>query len=89
MSLSKGGDSFDWFFLAMANWQLGNKELARQWYDRAIQWMDKNQSQDAELRRFRAEAGKLLGLPEEEAFPRDKRAKKKSPPSPTCFIGRP
>jgi tetratricopeptide (TPR) repeat protein len=29
MELRHGGDSFDWFFLAMAHWQLGNKDEAR------------------------------------------------------------
>ena len=43
MELRKGGDSNDWFFLAMAHWQLGEKDKAREWYDRAVQWMDKNQ----------------------------------------------
>src|SRR5262249_49793945 len=37
MELRKGGDSFDWFFLAMAHGRLGNKEDARKWYDRAVQ----------------------------------------------------
>ena len=36
MELRKGGDSFDWFFLAMAHWQLGEKDEAREWYDRAV-----------------------------------------------------
>jgi tetratricopeptide (TPR) repeat protein len=58
--LRKGGDSFDWFFLAMAHWQLGEKEEARKWYDRAVAWMDKNNPSDEELRRFREEAAKLL-----------------------------
>jgi WD40 repeat protein/serine/threonine protein kinase/tetratricopeptide (TPR) repeat protein len=62
MELRKGGDSFDWFFLAMANWQLGKKEEARKWYDKAVQWMDKNQPKDEELRRFRSEAEELLGM---------------------------
>src|SRR5262249_49541853 len=56
MALSKGGDSFDWFFLAMASWRLGEKDKAREWYDRAMQWMDKNQPKNEELGRFRAEA---------------------------------
>ena len=56
MELRKGGDSNDWFFLAMAHWQLGEKDKAREWYDRAVQWMDKNQPKNEELRRFRAEA---------------------------------
>jgi tetratricopeptide (TPR) repeat protein len=32
-SLCKGGDSRDWFFLAMAHWQLGEKDQARTWYE--------------------------------------------------------
>ena len=54
--LRQGGDSFDWFFLAMAHWQLGDNEQARNWYDQAVQWMEKNKPEDEELRRFRAEA---------------------------------
>jgi tetratricopeptide (TPR) repeat protein len=57
-----GGDSFDFFFLAMGNWQLGEKEQARTWYGKAVEWMDKNKPQDEELRRFRAEAAELLGI---------------------------
>jgi Flp pilus assembly protein TadD len=65
MELRKGGDSFDWFFLAMAQWQLGEKDQARQWYDRAVQWMNKNQPQNEELVRFRT-AAKLLGIQDEK-----------------------
>jgi Flp pilus assembly protein TadD len=65
MELRKGGDSFDWFFLGMAHWQLGKKEQARKWYGQGVQWMEKNQPNEAwnqELRRFRAEAAELLGI---------------------------
>jgi tetratricopeptide (TPR) repeat protein len=62
MKLRKGGDSYDWFFLAMAHWQLGEKGKARTWYDLAAQWMDKNQPTNEELLRFRAEAAELLGI---------------------------
>jgi tetratricopeptide (TPR) repeat protein len=58
----QGGDSFQWFFLAMAHWQVGNKEQALQRYGRAVEWADKNRPADAQLRRFRAEAAELLGL---------------------------
>jgi tetratricopeptide (TPR) repeat protein len=57
-----GGDSFQWLFLAMAHWQVGNKEQARKWYGRAVEWADKNQPANAQLLRFRAEAAELLGL---------------------------
>jgi hypothetical protein len=64
MELRKGGDANDWLFLAMAHWQLGEKDKAREWYDKAVQWMNKNQPKDEELRRFRVEAAEVLGLEE-------------------------
>jgi hypothetical protein len=60
VQLGKGGDNFDFFFLAMAHWQLNDK--ARAWYDQAVAWMDKNIPKNEELKRFRAEATALLGL---------------------------
>jgi tetratricopeptide (TPR) repeat protein len=73
VQLSKGGDSSDFFFLAMAHWQLGEKEQARTWYEQAVQWMDKHQPQDEELRRFRTEAAELLGISEAAAEQKDKK----------------
>jgi tetratricopeptide (TPR) repeat protein len=64
MKLGNGGHSLDWFFLAMAHWQQREKEKARSWFDQAVQWMDKNQPNNEELRRFRAEAAELLGIKE-------------------------
>jgi tetratricopeptide (TPR) repeat protein/serine/threonine protein kinase len=61
-ALGSAGGSPEWFPLAMAHWQLGHKEEARSWYDQAVQWMDKNQPKNEELRRFRAEAAELLGI---------------------------
>jgi serine/threonine protein kinase/predicted Zn-dependent protease len=63
--LRKGGESTDWFFLAMAHWRLGNKSQSRACYDRAVQWMEKNKPQDQELRRFRSEAAALLEIDKE------------------------
>lgn len=60
MSLRDGGDSMDWFFLAMAEWQLSNKDAARQWYEKAVDWLEKNSPNDGELMRFRAEAAERL-----------------------------
>src|SRR5262249_46519626 len=40
--LGSPGDSLVWFPLAMAHWRLGHKDEARRWYDRAVEWMDKN-----------------------------------------------
>src|SRR5262249_35684830 len=60
MELRKGGDAFDWFFLAMAHWQLDRKAEASKWYEQAVQWMDKNAKENDQLRRFRREAEELL-----------------------------
>ena len=59
-----GGGSCGWFFLAMAHWQLGSNAEARQWYDKAVERMDKNAAGNQELRRFRAEADELLRVNE-------------------------
>ena len=69
LELRKGGDSFDWFFLGIAHWQLGEKDKARQWYAKAVQWMDKNQPKNEELQRFRQEAEELLKI-EKKATPK-------------------
>jgi superkiller protein 3 len=62
IELSKSGQGYVSFFLAMAHWKLGNKVAARKWYDQAVAWMEKNQPKNEELRRFRAEATELLGI---------------------------
>jgi hypothetical protein len=62
MQLGKGGNSGDWFFLAMTAWQEDNKEEARTWYDKAVRWMEQNAPRNEELQRFRAEAAALLGI---------------------------
>jgi tetratricopeptide (TPR) repeat protein/tRNA A-37 threonylcarbamoyl transferase component Bud32 len=59
VQLSKGGDSADFFFLAMAHWQLHAKDVAREWYEKGVAWMEKHNSQDVELKRLRAEAEEL------------------------------
>jgi tetratricopeptide (TPR) repeat protein len=61
-SIRGGGDSFDWFFLATAAWQQGNRDQAREWYDRAVEWMERNRPKDEELIRFRREAEELLQI---------------------------
>src|SRR5262245_763562 len=56
----KGGNSFQWFLLAMAHAQLGEKEKAREWHGKAVEWMDKHLPKDEELRRYRVESSTLL-----------------------------
>jgi tetratricopeptide (TPR) repeat protein len=60
MELRQGGDAFDWYFLAMAEWQQGNKDEARRWYDKALEWTKKNAAANEELLRFEAEAREML-----------------------------
>jgi tetratricopeptide (TPR) repeat protein len=63
LTLRPDGNGSDWFFLAMTRWRLGEKDAARQCYEKAVAWMGKHQPSNDELRRFRAEAAELLGLP--------------------------
>lgn len=53
----------DWFFMAMAHWQRGEKENARKWYTAATRWAEKYEPENEELARFRAEATALLKMP--------------------------
>jgi tetratricopeptide (TPR) repeat protein len=59
VSLGQGGNSFDFFFLAMAHWKLGDKDKALECYERAIPSMGKQQPNE-ELRRFQTEAEELM-----------------------------
>ena len=63
-SLAKNGShtGVDCFFLAMAHWRLGEPGQARKYHAQAMEWMGKNDPDDDELRRFRAEADELLGI---------------------------
>jgi tetratricopeptide (TPR) repeat protein len=60
LSLPSGGDSSDWFFLAMANQRLGREQEARKWFTRATRWMESMAPHDRTLRRLCAEAAALL-----------------------------
>jgi serine/threonine protein kinase/Flp pilus assembly protein TadD len=63
MRLGRPGDGCDWFFLAMASWQLGDKDEAMRCYGEAIAWLKKNRPPDEEYRRLHTEAAGLLGVP--------------------------
>jgi tetratricopeptide (TPR) repeat protein len=60
MKFYAGGNASDWFFLAMAHWQLGDHPRARQWFDQAVKWMTQYQPMNEELDRFRAEAEAVI-----------------------------
>jgi tetratricopeptide (TPR) repeat protein len=72
---SGGGGSYEWFPLAMAHWQRGDKGQARQWYARACRWMEDHKGGyskepgfywEDEFRRLRAEAAQVLGMGDRE-----------------------
>ena len=65
MELGNGESGNSLFSLTIAHWQLGKKDEAGQWYNRAVEWMEKNQPDNNELRRFRVEAAELLGISEQ------------------------
>ncbi len=65
MDAMDGGDAYRWFFVAMAHWHLDRKQEARRWYDKAVAWMDEKNPENPYLQRFRKEAAKTLGLPDE------------------------
>jgi tetratricopeptide (TPR) repeat protein len=62
MEPRKGGDSYDWLFLAMAHWRLGEKEEARRWYDKADKALKKFEYPHVEEGRWLAEAAALLQI---------------------------
>jgi tetratricopeptide (TPR) repeat protein len=61
LALKKGDDECAWFLLAMAHWQKGDKDEARTWFKKAVDWTKLNAPGDTEMRRLWSEAAKLLG----------------------------
>jgi tetratricopeptide (TPR) repeat protein len=62
--LRHGGDSLEWFYLALIYGRLGEKEQARKWFDQAVEWMEKNDPANGELKYLRTEAAELLSIKE-------------------------
>ena len=52
--------AYDWLNIAMASWQLGEHDEARQWFDKATQAMQTEPSSDSELEALRDRAAALL-----------------------------
>jgi eukaryotic-like serine/threonine-protein kinase len=65
IELGNGGDATDWFVLASTLHRQGRSDQARQWFDRAVQWVERNPGLDkvraAEILGFRDEASRILG----------------------------
>lgn len=62
IELKQHGDGYDWFFLAMARWQLGERDQARKDYAQAVESTQKNKPNDEGLNRIRAECEELMGI---------------------------
>ena len=64
ISLDKEEDDrgFDWLLQAMAHWQLGDKDEARNLYDQAAKWIENYKAGDIVLRHFQDEAAELMGI---------------------------
>jgi tetratricopeptide (TPR) repeat protein len=60
MELRKGGDSHEWFLLASAHALNGDRGKARQYYDRAVLWMEAHQPRDQALLELRSQTAQLL-----------------------------
>ena len=60
------GDREHRMFLAMAHWQLGNKDKARELYAQGAAWIAAHAQDDEEQIRFRAEAEQLMGITESD-----------------------
>jgi serine/threonine protein kinase/tetratricopeptide (TPR) repeat protein len=60
--------AYQWFYLAMANWQLGEKDRARRWYQQSMRWIAANPANTNKwFEQLRAQATNLLGVPEQSA----------------------
>ena len=62
VKFNAGPEPVDDLFLAMAHWQLGEKQEARSWYDKAVETIKQNGKPNNEVRGFQAEAAALLQL---------------------------
>jgi tetratricopeptide (TPR) repeat protein len=62
MARNKGGDCREWFLVAMIQWRAGEKDDARQWFQRAATQMDESKLQSSVASSLRAEAAQLLGI---------------------------
>jgi tetratricopeptide (TPR) repeat protein len=70
LDLRTDANSDSWLFLAMLHWKLEDKEQARKWYDKAINWIEENKPDD-ELGRLRLKTAELLGIDSDEEHPEE------------------
>ncbi len=61
LELENGGDVFNWFVLALAHWQQGDKDQSRKWFDKAVAWAKQKAPENIALRQLWTEAAQVLG----------------------------
>jgi tetratricopeptide (TPR) repeat protein len=71
-----------WYHLAMSYWQKGDKEQARQYYGKAVDWMSRNSFKNDEFTRLRDESSAMLGKVDAAATTEMKEASPKRPSKP-------
>jgi tetratricopeptide (TPR) repeat protein len=65
-AMLESGDRAHRMFLAMAYWNVGDKEKARELYAQGAAWIAERRRNDEELSRFRDETEQLMGIGEED-----------------------
>lgn len=76
MEFGKGGNSAEWFFMAMTQWQAGDRESAVKWYALALRWLQDSSRKPGvrlggdmfdyqDLVRIQGEAAALMGIPDQ------------------------
>ncbi|MEX0677033.1 MAG: protein kinase [Pirellulales bacterium] len=66
VQLRDGGEAWDWFYLAMAEWQLGQQEEARKWFAQGVDWA-RTPRNLRQVRLLYQEAARVLGEPAPDA----------------------
>jgi tetratricopeptide (TPR) repeat protein len=56
------GSPWQWFYIAMAHWQLDHKEEAHSWYYQSVDWVERER--EKRLLAVQAEAAALMDLPD-------------------------
>jgi tetratricopeptide (TPR) repeat protein/tRNA A-37 threonylcarbamoyl transferase component Bud32 len=56
MKRRMGGNAYEWLFLAMVHHELGERDEARRWFGKSVEWMTQLKTPDPYLEQFRREA---------------------------------
>jgi tetratricopeptide (TPR) repeat protein len=67
VALEHAGDAFNWFLMAMAHAQKGEKDEARRSFDNAVAWMKEHNPRRLIFRQLWTEAAELVGQPGPDA----------------------